>query len=626
MKILLVEDDEPTAWALSKALSAHHYTVTTVADGQTGLELAQSCSYDLLLLDVLVPKMDGMTLCRQLRANSYQSPIILLTALDTKTDRVMGLDAGADDYIVKPFDIEELTARIRALLRRRTSTLPPILTWGDLQLDPSSNEVKYGEKPLRLTPTEYILIELFLLNPRRVFSRSVIIDRLWSDQDSPGEETITSHVKSLRRKLKVAGANADLIETVFGLGYRLKYISESEPEKPVLAAAKVVEVEKKLPQQQLRDSVAKIWDKFQGKFTAQVEVIAQASRALSEGELTIEWQQNAKQEAHRLAGSLGIFGFSEGSRLARQLEQLLQTPGEIAPEQVLAISELVGQLQQELTQPSSISTSKPTPVSNVAVSSSQLLVIDHDLALTEQIRSQGSAWNFQVTVAADLKTARNAIAKTPPDIILLNLTFADSSENGLTLLTELAAQTPQIPVVAFTGRDSLSDRVEVAHLGGRACLHKPVSTEQIFKTVTQVLNQAHGIEAKILVVDDDPVILATVSSLLQSWGMDVTTLEHPQRFLEVLAAEAPDLLVLDLEMPSYSGIDLCQVVRNDPQWSDLPVLFLTAHKSVELVNQAFAAGADDYISKPIVEQELVTRIINRLERIRQRHRHQRGQP
>ena len=228
MKILLVEDDEPTAWVLNKALSDHHYMVTIATDGQMGLELAQAFTYDLLVLDVLVPKMDGITLCRHLRSKGYQSPIILLTALDTSTERVMGLDAGADDYVVKPFDLEELTARIRALLRRGNSTLPPLLTWGDLRFDPSNSEFSYKGKLLRLTPKEYTLLELFLLNPRRIFSRSAIIDRLWSDRESPGEETVTSHVKSLRQKLKAAGATADLIETLYGLGYRLKSLSESE--------------------------------------------------------------------------------------------------------------------------------------------------------------------------------------------------------------------------------------------------------------------------------------------------------------------------------------------------------------------------------------------------------------
>jgi DNA-binding response OmpR family regulator len=625
MKILLVEDDEPTAWALKEAFSKHHYIVTIATDGETGLELAQAYTYDLLLLDVLVPKIDGISICRHLRSEGYQSPILLLTALDTNSDRVIGLDAGADDYVVKPFDIEELTARIRALLRRGSETLPPVITWGELQFDPGASEFSYEEKPLRLTAKEYSLLELFVLNPRRIFSRSAIINRLWSDEEYPEEGTVTAHIKSLRKKLKAAGAIADFIETMYGLGYRLKPLPEQElPVHQVSSTRKKAEADggveegKELLQQQVIGSVSQLWEKFKGTFIAQVEAIEQATQALTKGRLTVELQQNAKQEAHKLAGSLGIFGFAEGSALARRLEQLLETEGTIGQEQVLQISELVGLLQQELSKPPSVPASEPVPASNSASSSSRLLVIDDDAALTERLFIEATAWNMLLDVAPDLRAARIAIAKNPPDIILLDLTFPTPTENGLTLLAELANQTPQIPIVAFTSRDSLSDRVDVARLGGRAFLHKPVSIEQIFQTVTQVLaqNQTRAVEAKVMVVDDDPILLATLCSMLKPWGMNVTTLENPQQFWEVLQAVAPDLLILDLEMPGFSGIELCQVVRNDPHWSNLPILFLTAHTENEAINQAFVAGADDYITKPIVEQELVTRIINRLYRSR----------
>ena len=146
----------------------------------------------------------------------------MLTAKDSSTDKVMGLDAGADDYVVKPFDLRELMARIRALLRRGNAILPPVLSWENLRLDPSNCEVTYKEKLLHLTPKEYRILELFLRNSHRVFSRSEIIEHLWSFDELPGEETVKVHIRSLRQKLKLAGAPADVIETVYGLGYRLK--------------------------------------------------------------------------------------------------------------------------------------------------------------------------------------------------------------------------------------------------------------------------------------------------------------------------------------------------------------------------------------------------------------------
>jgi CheY-like chemotaxis protein len=156
---------------------------------------------------------------------------------------------------------------------------------------------------------------------------------------------------------------------------------------------------------------------------------------------------------------------------------------------------------------------------------------------------------------------------------VLELIFADSAEDGLTLLRELAEQFSKIPVLAFTGRDSLADRVAVSRLGGRGFLHKPVLPEQIFKAIAQsapakpiakVLSQTQLVEAKVMVVDDDAATLAALSSLLRPWGLQVTSLNEPTRFWEVLTATAPDLLVLDLEMPTFSGFDLCQVVRQDP--------------------------------------------------------------
>lgn len=148
----------------------------------------------------------------------------MLTARDSSNDKVLGLDAGADDYVVKPFNLAELAARIRALLRRGTAVLPTVLVWGDLRLNPSNYEVNYGEQLLHLTPKEYQLLELFMRKPERVFSRSLILDQLWSFEEPPGEETVKVHIKDLRKKLRQAGANPDFIETIYGLGYRLKKI------------------------------------------------------------------------------------------------------------------------------------------------------------------------------------------------------------------------------------------------------------------------------------------------------------------------------------------------------------------------------------------------------------------
>ncbi|MBW4494700.1 MAG: response regulator transcription factor [Oscillatoria princeps RMCB-10] len=222
MRILVVEDDERITRALAEALTDQHYVADIATDGLQGWELAEAFPYDLVLLDIMLPKLDGIRLCQRLRQKGYAMPVLMLTARDTSTDKVMGLDAGADDYVVKPFDLKELLARIRALLRRGSSILPPVLEWESLRLDPSTCEVTYAGQLLHLTPKEYGLLELFLRSNGRVLSRSVILDHLWSFEDPPGEETVKVHLRGLRLKLKAAGAPADFIETVYGLGYRLK--------------------------------------------------------------------------------------------------------------------------------------------------------------------------------------------------------------------------------------------------------------------------------------------------------------------------------------------------------------------------------------------------------------------
>jgi DNA-binding response OmpR family regulator len=222
MRILLVEDDQRIAIALMETLRDRQYQVDLGEDGESGWEFLQAFNYELILLDITLPKLNGIQLCQRLRKAGIQTPVLMLTARDSSSDKVLGLDAGADDYVVKPFDLAELTARIRALLRRGTTVLPTVLEWGDLRLNPSSYEVNYGENLLHLTPKEYQLLELFIRKNKMVLSRSLILDHLWSFEDPPGEETVKVHIKDLRKKLRIAGAPPDFIETVYGVGYRLK--------------------------------------------------------------------------------------------------------------------------------------------------------------------------------------------------------------------------------------------------------------------------------------------------------------------------------------------------------------------------------------------------------------------
>ncbi len=339
MRILLIEDDQLIATPLAKALSNQHYVVDRASDGLRGWELAESFSYDLILLDILLPKLDGISLCHRLRSQGNQTLILLLTAQDTSNHRVKGLDAGADDYVAKPFDLQELLARIRALLRRGASALPPLLTWGTLHLNPSTCEVTCESQPLRLTPKEYSLLELLLRNPQRIYSLSALIDHLWSLETPPAEETIRSHVKGLRHKIKLAGVKDDPIETVYGIGYRLRKAKDLMP-PPTLSTGSQ-------PFVTLVEAGAdEVWRDIRAQLSQNAAVIEQASQALQTDQLSQALRLLAEQNAHKLSGSLGMFGSGEGSRLAQQIEGLLESG--VPSNQIQLFCQLVQALRQEL--------------------------------------------------------------------------------------------------------------------------------------------------------------------------------------------------------------------------------------------------------------------------------------
>ncbi len=513
MRILLIEDDEVLTDVLVDALQKQRYSVDTVADGRFGLEYAEEGTYDLLLIDVGLPRLDGISLCKELRNCGNATPILLMTAKDVPDEKIRGLDAGADDYLTKPLDIGELQARLRALLRRGEVLPSILLEIGQLRLDPASCEVTYADKPLKLTPKEYSLLELFLRNPTRVFSRGQIIEHLWTFDDPPLEDSVKAHIKGLRRRLKKAGADG-WIENVYGLGYKLS----PKIDYGVLAAKSQdnlkrvdIQAEKKsdsssiTPAQETRETetatsveqqfdqaMADLWAQHQETIRDRLIQIQKAEATLQQGNLTIQTRQSAAKAAHKLAGVLGMFGKEAGTQIARTLEDCL--------------------------------------------------------------------------------------------------------------LNEKATLAP----------DSISPLVD--RLKGILSLKDPQPTKTIISATVQKSSE----KTVILAVDDDPAFLSTLPPMLEPWGLSVTTLSDPKQFWPTLASSQPELLILDIEMPDINGIELCQEIRSetreDDRWQSLPILFLTSRQNA--ASAVFAAGADDYVVKPVVGPELITRISNRLERAR----------
>ena len=219
-RILIIEDDPAILKLLQRGLAYEGYTVDVATDGRGGLNLARDHAPDLVVLDWMLPGMDGLEVCHRLRTGGAV-PILMLTAKDTIQDRVQGLDAGADDYLVKPFNLDELLARIRALLRRTQTERVQVYQFADLTLDTSSRQVTRGQRLISLTAKEYDLMELFLRHPRQVLTREVIFDRVWG-YDFGGESNVLEvYIRYLRQKLELGG-EPRLIHTVRGVGYVLR--------------------------------------------------------------------------------------------------------------------------------------------------------------------------------------------------------------------------------------------------------------------------------------------------------------------------------------------------------------------------------------------------------------------
>jgi DNA-binding response OmpR family regulator len=584
MRILVVEDDPIVAQIIEAILQQDKYVTDVASDGQMGLDLSESYEYDAILLDVSLPHKDGIKVCQEIRSMGNTVPILLLTAYDTPADRARGLDAGADDYLGKPFDAKELLARIRAILRRSHQPSTPILTWGDLQLDPVRVTVTYADKLLPLTPKEYALLELFLRNSKRVFSCDVILDHLWSYSETPGEEAIRTHIKGLRHKLKLAGAAPDLIETVYGIGYRLKPLNPPGT-----------------------DRLADTWEKFKDRVCEQVAALEQLSIRFLNQDLQSDWQEIGRNLAHSLSGSLGMFGFSLSSELARQIEKLLSERQDLTPEQGQWLFSMVSALQEELHRPISppdVDFFDPNPTTD-------LLLVSADTDLDRAIQSIAIDHRWNVKTVATIAAAKSQLQQDPSRCILLAPAVVRQTEAVIRLLVDVGKQVPAIPVILLADAPELQPAIE--RLGTRISICS-TSTTEIGLSIEQAISQVDSSQTHLFIVDDDLKILAILRALLVPWGFRITTLSDPQKFWEVLPTAQPDLLILDVEMPTLSGLDLCQSVRARSDWSNLPIIFLTAHLEPSLIRQVFAIGADDFVTKPVVGPEIIARITNLLKR------------
>jgi len=365
-------------------------------------------------------------------------------------------------------------------------------------------------------------------------------------------------------------------------------------------------------QARIQEVIAIMSQKLIDSLPETIAMFRQAAIALEQDKLDKDLRDQGYMQAHRLTGSLAPLEFPEGTAIARQIEEMLNSDFPLVSFNAELLGQLITELEQITLNPSPKSPEMPllaSPHSPLPL----LLIIDDNAFLTQVIQLEAEIRGMRVQTALDLTTAREKIAKEAPDVILLDMMFPNSTENGLGLLDELIQREKKIPTVMMTATSGLSARVMAARKGSCSFIEKPASTGEILNTVSQVLYQRCSDPSKVMIVDDDPHILKTLRRSLENWDIEVVTLQNPHQFWQVLESTDPDLLILDLMMPDYSGIDLCKAVRTDFLWNNLPIVFLSTHSDRETIRQLFIAGADDYLIKPVTESDLYTRILSRLD-------------
>ncbi len=629
MKILLIEDDDSLSTLLTRSLHSQHYIVDAVKDGEIGWTYATTFDYDSIILDIMLPRLDGISLCQRLRGAGHTTPILLLTAQDTTTAKVQGLDAGADDYMVKPFDLAELIARVRALRRRGSNNSLPLLSWGDLLLNPSTCNVSYNGQSLTLTTKEYDLLELFLRDSYHVFSSDEIIDRLWSSDDFPAEATVRSHLRRLRHKLQAAGAPNDLIGTIHGRGYYLKPpqfdenigskehffpISKHRVIAPQPISQMTVNATTDLNQQQQYWSfLQETWITARPQCLDRLTELATiVDRLLLETGCNAD-QQQAHQLAHKLVGTLGVFYFLSAMEMARSMEKLLDQSTCLT----LTAAATLPPLIQEIAR--IIKDTKDLPPEfrqeSVVFSQPWLWMVDLNTDIISALSALAQASGYNVTIFSTIESATSDLAvatNTPvPVVVLINLPA--NPEPLYSFIHHIHQRFPLWSVLVLSSQDSWSERLTVVRHGGKFLSMVNLSIDHLWVAVTN-LRPSVDEAIKVMVVDDDLDWLLNLPKLLQPWGMKVTTLADPHQFWTVLQLVQPNVLVLDIKMPEINGLELCQVLRSDPHWQHLPILFLTVSTDLLTQQAAFSVGADDYLSKPMMGGEIAQRIRHRLAR------------
>lgn len=620
MKILLVDDDPRFTEVAKTLLAEKKYEIDILHSAENILESIENNQYDLLILDVILPKTDGITVCKTIRKEHQELPILLLTALQGKNDKLKAFEAGADDYLVKPFDWDELLARIRALLRRKEADQISTLEWRNLKLVRERKQTIYGDKILDLTRTEYQILEVFLTNPSKLFSLNDLISKLWDSDLIPTDSTIRSHIKGLRRKLTTIGVESDFITTVYGMGYRLKekdILTESEKDKKIdennhnsgfispqksaknTSILKETTEDKTEKKELMSEALWKIWQEYKESVFEDITLLHTYNKNL---DLSVN-KEVIIRKAHSLVGFLGSLGFLEVSYVCKNIENLLRNNETIDKE-----LEKLEAFYHSLEEVNLDSSQNLLP--EISTGKKKILLIDFSSDFVDNFINFGTFWDLEIDLVDNFNEGLEKLKKVKFDAIVLDIFLLKNLQERKNYLLELNKFTYETPLFIVTEESSLKSRGELSkyHLSG--FLSKDLSPVKVIKLISNNLKQP---EYKIvLALDDDLKFLNILKSQIIDKNIKIITLNNPLQIWEFIENIYPDLIILDLQMPEINGIEICKVIRNDLRWRKIPIIFLTAYFDDDIIDQIIAVGANDFIPKSKLELELNHRIINHL--------------